>query len=238
MHAQKLWIVILWLMANTLVAQPAPDPTDEPTPPPFEPVAIELQGADGHTLHGNYFARSEGEGRAVLLLHQMYRTHTSWSPLIYPLMDAGFKVLAVDLRGFGLTRGSIQWAKAQQDTVAWVDWLSAQAGVTSIAIVGSSIGSALAINGCAEVACVGAVAISPGLNYYRVNISDALQSGVSILAIYAENDPYPKRDMPQIAELGGDHLTIQRYSGREHGVALFEQEADLIPLIVTWIAER
>jgi dienelactone hydrolase len=231
-------IMILVLLIHPLNAQPTPDPTSEPTPPPFEPLAVEIEGEDGHTLHGHYFAEGQQEGRAVLLLHEMYTTHTSWSPLIYPLMQAGFKVLAVDLRGFGLTRGSINWTKAQQDTVAWVDWLEAQPGVTSVAMVGSSIGSALAITGCAEVLCVGAVAISPGINYYRVNIREPLQSGVPILAIYAENDPYPKRDMPQIAELGADHLTIQRYSGIEHGVALFEQEADLIPLIVQWIGER
>lgn len=235
--SRTLVIFLLLAMLSTTFAQEA-----EPTPeaaPAFEPEEVELVAPDGHTLYGAYFANSNAEGRAVLLLHQLYTTHTSWTSLIYPLMDAGYKVLAVDLRGYGKTRGKINWTAAQDDTVAWVDWLKAQPGVTSVAVVGSSMGSSLALVGCATMeGCVGAVAISPGLNYHSVYTGDAIQAGFPSLLVYAENDRYPKEGVPTLQELGGESVQTIMYAGRAHGVDLLKQEADLIPLIVGWIGER
>jgi alpha-beta hydrolase superfamily lysophospholipase len=232
------FITVLFLLSFTSSFAQEDTATPEPTPV-FEPVEVEITAPDGQKLYGAYFSKSDAEGRAVLLLHQLYTTHTSWTPLIYPLMDAGYKVLAVDLRGYGKTRGKINWIAAQDDTVAWVNWLKGQPGVTSIAMVGSSMGSSLALNGCAAVdSCVGAVAISPGLNYYKVYTGDAVQDGFPALIVYAENDRYPKEDVPKLQELGGDHVQVITYAGRAHGIDLFKQEDSLIPTIVTWIGER
>jgi pimeloyl-ACP methyl ester carboxylesterase len=231
-----LVLLLLCLFSALTIAQEEVTPTPAPE---FEPVAVELTAPDGKTLYGSYFSKSDGEGRAVLLLHQLYTNHTSWTPLIYPLMDAGYKVLAVDLRGYGKTRGKISWTAAQDDTVAWADWLKGQPGVTSVAVVGSSMGSSLALVGCAAIeGCIGAVAISPGINYFDVYTGDAVQAGFPSLLIYAENDRYPKVDVPQLKELGGDHVQVQLYAGRAHGVDLFKTYDDIVPLIVSWIGER
>ncbi|HEX2618491.1 MAG TPA: alpha/beta fold hydrolase [Phototrophicaceae bacterium] len=220
-------------------ADPALAPAPTATTVEFTPLEVSISAPDGKILYGAYFSKSDTDGRAVLLLHQMYTDHTSWSPLIYPLMDAGYKVLAVDLRGYGKTRGKLGWTAAQDDTVAWANWLKTQPGVTSIATVGSSMGSTLALIGCSQIeGCVGAVAISPGLNYYNVYTGDAVQAGFPSLLIYAENDRYPKEDVPQLKELGGDSVQVQMYEGRQHGIDLFDVYDDLIPFIVTWIGER
>jgi dienelactone hydrolase len=233
-----LLVLLLLFLISPLSAQEEIAPTPE-VAPAFEPLQVELEAPDGLKLKGEYFSKSDGEGRAVLLLHQLYTNHSSWTPLIYPMMDAGYKVLAVDLRGYGLTRGKISWTAAQDDTIAWVDWLKAQPGVTSIAMVGSSMGSSLALVGCAAVdGCVGAVAISPGLNYFDVYTGDAIKDGFKSLIVYAENDRYPKEDVPMLQELGGENVQTVVYTGRAHGVDLFKQEEELVPLIVTWIGER
>jgi dienelactone hydrolase len=232
----RLLLIVSAALLLTLIPAQAQEAVE---PPQFEPLQVEIEAPDGHTLYGEYFAKSEAEGRAVLLLHQLYSNHTGWTPLIYPLLDAGYKVLAVDLRGYGKTRGKINWSAAQDDTTAWADWLKSQPGVTSVALVGSSMGSSLALVGCAAVeGCVGAVAISPGINYYDVYTGDAVQAGFPTLIVYAENDRYPKEGVPTLQELGGENVSVILYPGRTHGFDLFKQEEDLIPQIVTWIGEQ
>ncbi|MEZ4670898.1 MAG: alpha/beta fold hydrolase [Anaerolineae bacterium] len=229
------WIILLiGLLGFSLTA--AQDNVPVPT---ASGVDVQIKAADGKTLYASYFASSDGDGPAALLLHQLYTNRSSWTPLVQPLLDAGFKVLAVDLRGYGQTKGKINWKAAQQDTVDWASWLKAQAGVQSVSLVGSSMGSNLALNGCAAVeGCTGAVAISPSLNYFNVATADALQAGFPSLIIYADHDRYPAADMPRMLELGGDHMATIVYSGRTHGIDLFKEHADLVGQIVEWLKGR
>ena len=46
---------------------------------------------------------SAGEGPAVLLLHGFPDTHIVWRKQVAPLVDAGYRVIAPDLRGYGQT---------------------------------------------------------------------------------------------------------------------------------------
>ncbi len=200
--------------------------------------AVEITAADGKTLYASYYAAA-GDGKAVILLHQLYTTRDSWTPLIEPLLNAGFDVLAVDLRGYGQTRGKINWKAAQQDTLDWAAWLVSQPGVTGLLLVGSSMGSNLALVGCAGISeCTAAVAISPSLNYFGVKTSDAMQAGFPALIVYAEQDRYPKADVPGMLELGAGHTDLIHFSGRTHGMDLFAEHADLAGSIVTWLAGR
>jgi pimeloyl-ACP methyl ester carboxylesterase len=228
-----LLIGLLLLSINITAAQ------ETPPAPSSSGVDVQIEASDGKTLHGSYFAASDGEGPAVLLLHQLYSNRSSWTPLMQPLLDAGFKVLAVDLRGYGKTKGKIDWKAAQQDTLEWAGWLKGQPGVQSVALVGSSMGSNLALNGCAAVeGCKSAVAISPSLNYFNVTTDDALQAGFPALIIYADRDRYPAADMPKMLELGGERVTTIVYSGRTHGVDLFKEHDELAGQIVEWLKGR
>ncbi|MBC8100884.1 MAG: alpha/beta fold hydrolase [Armatimonadetes bacterium] len=242
-------IACVLLLGASLQAQDTPPtetPTavETPTPIPDPSLAIELVAPDGKTLHGSYFARSQDPSRAVLLLHQLYADRSSWTPLIYPLLDAGFKVLAVDLRGYGQSRAKINWTAAQEDTLAWAAWLREQPGVASVGFVGSSMGASLALVGCGALwatdasQCVGAVALSPGLNYFNVYTGDAVKVGFPTLVIYAEDDRYPKVDVPELQTLSGDALSVIVYPGRRHGVDLFKQDDLLATTLVAWLAER
>ncbi len=220
----------------------AQDTPTEPTGP--QPVSVEVRAHDGQRLSADYYA-AEDNSPAVLLLHQLYTTRTSWRWVVGPLVDAGYHVLAVDLRGYGQTRGGIDWSKAQIDTQTWLDWLAEQPGVRaeSLLVMGSSMGANLALVGCAEAErCAGAVAIAPGLNYFGVRTEDALTSGIEALLIYGDRDPYPARDVPQMIELaadaGLDTLTRLVYARREHGMDLFTVEPDLLPAIIEWLDAR
>ncbi len=197
---------------------------------------VSVQATDGRMLYGTYYA---GQGRAALLLHELYTNRTSWEPLIQPLLDSGMAVLTVDLRGYGQTKGKINWSVAQDDTTIWAAWLAAQSGVSSIVMVGSSMGANLALNGCAAVeGCAGAVAISPGLNYFGVHTRDALADGFPALLVYADRDSYPRKDVPDMLEIGAGHAEALTFEGREHGMDLFAAHADLAGTLVAWLAAR
>lgn len=225
-------LLILGLMLTFGVAAQDSAPA---APSPTTPSLIEIPAADGLTLRGAYFA-PHANAPAVLLIHQLYTTRHSWDTLTLPLMEAGYNVLAIDLRGYGKTRGSINWTRAQEDTTRWAAWLSQQSGVSSVTFIGSSMGAALALNGCAAFdPCKGAVAISPGLNYFGVSTEAALSDGFPILAIYADKDRYPSEDMPAMQEIAGDKMTVITLTGRAHGIDLFREDDTLIPSIVEWV---
>ncbi|HUF99277.1 MAG TPA: alpha/beta fold hydrolase, partial [Ilumatobacter sp.] len=47
----------------------------------------------------DYF--TAGEGRPLVLVHGVTESRRSWDPLLAPLIDAGYRVTAIDLRGHG-----------------------------------------------------------------------------------------------------------------------------------------
>lgn len=53
--------------------------------------------AEGITI--DYFAA--GEGRPLVLVHGITESRRTWDPLVAPLMSAGYRVIAIDLRGHG-----------------------------------------------------------------------------------------------------------------------------------------
>lgn len=227
-------LILLVIFTVSVTAQESAPAAPDPTAPHL----IDLPASDGLTLRGAYFS-PHAEAPAVLLLHQLYTTRHSWDTLTLALMESGYNVLAVDLRGYGKTRGAINWTRAQEDTQRWAAWLSQQSGVKSVTMIGSSMGSALALTGCASFdSCKGAVAISPGLNYFGVSSEAALTDGFPILAVYAENDRYPSEDMPTMQDIAGDKMTVIMLPGRAHGIDLFREDETLIPSIIEWVKAR
>lgn len=230
---------LLILLLVLSIGAPVAAQNDAEDSPRVQPQVVRVAASDGLTLVGDYYALG-GEGQpAVLLLHQLYTTRASWSPLINPLLDAGYSVLAVDLRGYGASGGRISWTRAVTDVQTWLDWLRAQPGIRAdaVAVIGSSMGSNLALVGCAnDSQCMTAVAISPGLNYYGIRPADSLGEGHSALLVYSRRDGYSGRSVPQMAEIASGDVQVQAYDGNVHGMDLFTTQGDtLIPLIVDWL---
>jgi pimeloyl-ACP methyl ester carboxylesterase len=139
-----------------------------------EPQRVEVAAEDGLMLVGDFYALAtdtDVELPTVLLMHQNQSNRQSWEPLIGPLLEAGFNVLTVDLRAHGETGGARDWEAALEDVQTWLDWLREQPTVrdSGIATVGASIGSNLALVGCAnDPTCVTAIALSPGVDYFGI----------------------------------------------------------------------
>jgi len=239
-------ITILVLTSGYVMTQEeAPEATPEVTPDlpvGTVPVVVTVTATDGRTLVADYYAPPGVDYAPVaLLLHQLYTTGLSWRPLVDPLLANGYRVIAVDLRGYGRTRGSINWRQAQVDTQTWLQWIYGQPGMRldAVFIVGASMGSNLALVGCAAAEhCAGVVAISPGLRYFGIYTQTAITSGIPALLLYAEDDPYPARDVPLMLNMAEESglatLTVQVYSGYAHGIELFAEE-DFLATVITWL---
>jgi pimeloyl-ACP methyl ester carboxylesterase len=136
------------LVVLLLSSAPAPTPAlaqGEPTP-----EAVSIEASDGLMLAGNFFFAPDAADAApgVLLMHHGGGQKESWFPLVPALYDAGYAVLAIDMRGTGESGQSEDWDLAVDDTQRWLDWLGNVEGVDAdhLSIIGASLGGDLAIN--------------------------------------------------------------------------------------------
>ena len=97
---------------------------------------------------GVVFADLYGAGeKAVVLAHGGQFNKESWAPQARVLQAAGFKVLAIDLRGYGKSHGpgdkDPMDAPLEKDVLAAVRYLH-KAGAKSVSVVGGSMGGSAA----------------------------------------------------------------------------------------------
>jgi pimeloyl-ACP methyl ester carboxylesterase len=86
-----------------------------------------------------------GNGPAAVLLHAGIADRTMWAEHMQPLSDASYRVVAMDLPGFG------EAPVAPGERAPWVDVLETMdaAGIDSAALVGNSFGGAVALRDAA-----------------------------------------------------------------------------------------
>lgn len=77
---------------------------------------------------------------AVVLLHSSVCDRRMWRPQVGPLRDAGFRVLAVDFRGFGDTPAPTETYDNAADVIALLDAY----GIAQASLVGASMGGQVA----------------------------------------------------------------------------------------------
>ncbi|GAA4935650.1 pimeloyl-ACP methyl ester carboxylesterase [Nonomuraea thailandensis] len=82
-----------------------------------------------------------GDGPAVLLLHAGVCDRRMWDPQWQPLIDAGFRVIRCDLRGFGQSPLPAEPYSNTGDVLALLDSL----GIGQVSLVGSSYGGKVAL---------------------------------------------------------------------------------------------
>jgi pimeloyl-ACP methyl ester carboxylesterase len=82
-----------------------------------------------------------GSGPALVLLHAGIADRTMWGEHLQPLAEAGYRVVAPDLPGFGET------PMAQDEDAPWTDVLRTmdELGVERAALVGNSFGADVAL---------------------------------------------------------------------------------------------
>ena len=209
-------------------------------PPDHE--TISLTRADA-ALAADLYAASDAP--VILLLHMLNSSRAAWDPLIPDLIDAGYAILNIDMRGHGQSGGTQDWDAIIQDVaVGWVGWLAENGygGDGGLAIIGGSIGANVALISCAQVeVCRGAIALSPGLDYRGVKPEAALVDGLAdraALLVAAQHDASSSSAIRQMFLNANGDVTARLYRGRAHGTRLFDSAYDSVSgLILGWLAD-
>lgn len=240
--------LVLLLPIGTLSGGQPPDGGSAAGPAP--PTKIVFSATDGFAIHADYYGASGDyqEPPFVILVHDLHSDRKAWRPLIDPLRERGFAVLAVDLRGHGESSTAATRTRAeqrdptlvqewQQDLRGAYDWVAAHksADRARFALVGAGVGAAAALQYAVKDRSVDAVVcFSPALKQPGLDpAGDAGQiRGRKILIMSAENDPADYR--PLLTRGAG--VELRAVPGSARGTNLFGKlprlEAQIVQFLV------
>ena len=109
-----------------------------------KPQHITFPTEDGGTISADLYGKGE---RAILLTHGGRFNKGSWEKQAYVFMKSGFRVLAMDFRGYGQSKGPGQAdpmsAPLHLDVLAGVRYLR-RTGAKTVSTVGGSMGGTAA----------------------------------------------------------------------------------------------
>jgi len=197
---------------------------------------VAIKAADGLVLKGTWHESDKPGDRAVLLMHAMFSNRTSWSPLLPALLDAGFRVLAVDLRGYGETGGMLEFQAEMADAKSWLAWVRQQTGVAAdrVGVLGASLGGNVGIQVCAaDAQCGAAVALSPSGTFSEPMLDFA---GRGLMVFAAANDGNSARAVRAMAGSAQGDFALRLVEGGAHGIpALFDGDRNRIAEVRDWL---
>jgi pimeloyl-ACP methyl ester carboxylesterase len=108
------------------------------------PQLVSFPSADGGVVFANLYGTGK---KGVVLAHGGRFNKESWDAQAQILAKAGFRVLAIDFRGYGKSTGpgsnDVLSAPLYQDVLAAVRYLR-KTGVKSVSLIGGSMGGAAA----------------------------------------------------------------------------------------------
>ncbi len=208
---------------------------------------IHLTTNDGITLEGAYYTGTTTYG--VVCLHQFKSTKESFDFFAQRLQTEGYHVLSVDLRGHGNSQGALEnftednFRAMFHDARAADEWLRTNAGVTSMQMVGASIGANTALIYQEMNTLESVVALSPGLNYHGINPQDSNMSNIvmPVLYINSEGDRYSEETKQlylesPVTQTGNTRLHI--YPGSAHGVHILTDNPEAQDDSIAWLKEH
>ena len=141
-------LVIITLAITGSVLAPGSEGGRQEAPGP--PELVSFPTVDGGLIYADLYGAG---GRGVVLAHGGRFTKESWEKQARALAGAGFRVLAIDFRGRGRSRGGTQARSrddgARFDVLAAVRYLR-QTGARTVSVVGASFGGGAAAEASAE----------------------------------------------------------------------------------------
>jgi pimeloyl-ACP methyl ester carboxylesterase len=219
-----------------------------------EPEPVTFQTFDKVRISADYYApKSDHASAPMAILLHMYRSdRSSWKPLIEPLHEAGFAILAIDLRGHGRSgtdeirdrvrrRETAVFEAMYQDVRAAYDFLARQENVdrSRFALIGASIGCSVSLRYAVKDRSVDALmCLSPGASYMGLDSKEDIRNvkGRKIWLIAAD-DMKERRGVEALAPLG-EGVKTKLVPGDAHGTRMFGTVPGLEREIAEWLKEN
>jgi dienelactone hydrolase len=214
--------------------------TEAPAAAPT-PEDVSIEAADGLMMAGTFYPGSgDGPWPGVLLLHMNGGRRQDWAEVAPEMAANGYAALAIDMRGFGDTGGSVDWDAAAGDAQAAWAYLAGREDVveSQTAAVGASIGSSMAlVAGANEAEINTVVLLSPGLDYFGVTTDDAVVTYGErpLLIVASEEDSLSADSSRALHDLAVGEARLEMYEGAGHGSNMFAAQPELTGLIVEWL---
>lgn len=262
-------VLCLLMIVPTVVGQ-VREPNSRPasgktksTKLPTQRVTFDTDDKVPVTIVGSYTPPSADNRHSrspmVILLHAYGEDRSSFDPLVPVLHDAGFAVLAIDLRGHGeSTEPASLKLKSKvedrdprvfRDMVADVEaayrWLARrpEADQARFVLVGASVGASIALEYAARDKSVdGLVLMTPGLDYLGLNSSAAARKCKTdkLLMLASQEERHAADELSHIVT--GSQVRIVTGRGEDkpagksdemalHGARMFGQVAGVEKMI-------
>ena len=191
-----------------------------------------------------------GNTKAVILVHMLNRDKSSWKTVAQTLQEAGFAVLAIDLRGHGESDldwqnfGIKEWNAATND-IKRAKKFFVDKGIDdeNVYLVGASIGANLALSYAVQDTDIKKVVLlSPGLDYRGVDIEGPNKKyDREVMYVAAMKDEYSYTSVLQLYRESPSQLPTQKslkiYKGATHGTDLFEVHPDVLIALLDFMKQ-
>ncbi len=217
--------------------------TVTPLPPPTEVfIALQFVMPDGALLEGFLFSAPRRPAPTVLLLHDSDGTKEVWRDFARGWQVGGLNVLALDLRGYGMSGGVRDWARTAQDVVNVLERLRSLPSLdpSRLYVLGVGAGANAALDGCAAASlCRAAVLISPLPALEGVPLEAALDAygDRPLLLAYGREDALSAAAAEALAANSRGERRILPYEGGARGIILLEREPNLVEIVARWLLE-
>jgi dienelactone hydrolase len=242
----------------TLTPPPPPEPENStntapvvdtaPEPDATQPgsATVTIEAADGLAMIGTYaYPGGIAPYPGVILLHMLGSDRGVWQSYGFmgTMLQNGYAVLAVDMRGHGDTGGTADWELARDDLQRVYQFFIDQPEVDGeqTAVIGASIGANMALVTAVNQPEINTVILlSPGLDYRGVTTEDQIveYGRRPIMIVASEEDSQSASASQQLHDSAAGDKAITLYNGAGHGTTMFANEAALPGLILDWLRQH
>ncbi len=193
---------------------------------------VSFTAADGAVIYANEYGAGE---RAVVLAHGMVFDKESWDAQARALAADGFRVLAIDFRGYGKSKGPGGRQSLHEDVLGALRYLR-ESGATSVSLVGASMGGG-AVGRAAAGVRPGEVDRVILLAAVPIEHPERMQGRKLFLA--TKGDGLYDRVVEQY-EKAKEPKRLETLAGEAHAQHIFrtDQGPRLLELMRGWLTER
>jgi len=232
-----LALVILSLNACSTAADTASSPVATPraatATTEIQSEAVSFPASATIMLHGRLY----GAGvRGVILSNEGDNISSHWTPMAERLAVAGYLTLTYDYHP--TSSADTSSSEALLDLRGAVAFMRSQ-HVTTLALIGSSLGGLVSLKQASLDPVTAVVAISAPIEWEDVRLSDgdlARLTAPKLFVTSEENEPFTS-DTQRMYDLTPEPKERQVYPGRLHGIQLFDAapSADLLPKLLSFL---